>query len=144
MEIKMQDVGNLFTRYGWNYDKLDDQMLLTGFRGKSREFFEMGARLDNNWLTLSIPDYLPALPDERHEEIYRYLLELNSRVYFVRFALDSEDKVIVMTSIPLGNKKIDFDLFKMAIEMLSYYADDAYSHLYKIITGEEPPKPKRG
>lgn len=136
MAISVQDVQKLFERYGWTFHQPDQQTLLVGFQGDSNDFI-LGTRLHDGWLSFTIPDYLPPIPAEKQATIYQHLLELNQRIIFVRFALENEETVTIIANLP-AQKKIKYDLFAMAVDLITFYADDVYPRLYKLITGKEP------
>ena len=136
MAISVQSVRDLFERYGWICHQPDQQTLLVGFQGESNHFI-LGARLHDDWLTLTIPNYLPPIPPAKQAEVYQYLLGLNLSVVFVRFAIEPEDRITIIANLPT-RKRLKYDLFAMAVDLITFYADDAYPRLYKLITGKEP------
>lgn len=138
MSVSMQDVRNLFERYGWQCHEHDAQTLLAGFRGESGDFV-IGARLSKDWLTLSVPKYLPSVPSEQRSNLFAHLMRVNAQVEYVRFALESESEITILADLP-AYKRLNYDLFAMAIDLLSYYADEAYEHLHEMITGGPLPE----
>jgi len=136
----MQDVRNLFERHGVKYHELDEDTVLAGFQGDYEDLF-IGARLQDDWLTLTVPNYFPPVPDDRKLEVYEHLLELNARIHCVRFALDEEGQIMLMADVA-GYKRLEYSAFADAIDALGFYANDVYPYLYKLITGEDPSKPE--
>lgn len=141
MPISVQDIESLFERYGWKCQPQDEKTILVSFQGETGNFV-MGARINEDWLTLTITNYLPPVPPEKQVDVYRYVLELNSRICLAKFALEPDDRIIVTTEL-YAKTKPDYDLFSRTVDLLSLYAEDAYPHLYKRITDEEPPTPEQ-
>ena len=138
MTVHFQNVCDLFTRYGWIYETQEDkQTLLTGFRGQNAHF-KIVVFLKEGWLSLSVLDYLPQIPTEKRDQVYQYILEMNSKITFVRIALVDDGRVSFVVDLP-AESRLDYNLFAMALDLLSYYADTAYPKLYEQITGEIPP-----
>ena len=135
MATALQDVCNLFQRYGWTYQELDQNALVTRFQGKSHAFI-LGARLLNGWLTITIPDYLPPVPAEREAVVDHFLLRANSQLRLARFAREPNNRVTLIADVA-SHDKLSYEAFAMALDVLSYYADDAYPHLFKLVTGTE-------
>ena len=135
----MQDVCDLFERYGWAYRKQDERTLLADFRGESRDFV-VGARLDDSWLTLTVVSYLPPLPSEpeRLGRIHRRLLELNAQMSIARFAINRDAEIILTADLP-GHKKLGYDIFATAMDALTFFACDTYPLVYDLIAGEDYP-----
>jgi len=138
MPTSLADVCSLFDRYGYKYHQHDERTLLIALRGTSLDF-TLGARLDRSWLSLSIVKHLPVIPADRREEVCAYLLRLNHQITFVRFALESDADIALLADLP-AQEKPDYDLFAMAVDLITFYADDSYRYLYQLITGGEPAK----
>jgi len=51
---------------------------------------------------LKVTSLLAGAPDERHEEVYRLLLQRNQRARLVHFALDDEGDLILTGALPLA------------------------------------------
>lgn len=50
--------------------------------------------------TLIVESFFMAAPDERHDEVYRYLLQRNLRTYTLRFAIYDSGDVMLVGVIP--------------------------------------------
>ncbi|HIP71082.1 MAG TPA: hypothetical protein EYH05_06770 [Anaerolineae bacterium] len=131
-----QKLASYFQRYGWHYEQREDSTIVSGFQGESGKF-SIIASLDENWITLLIPPFLPPISSDQHREIHEYLLKLNAQLMLVKFALIDDSEVVLMANLS-AHKKLDYDLFATIIDLLSFYADDAYLHLYERIVGQEP------
>lgn len=135
MGTSLTDICTLFDRYGYKYHQQDEQTLLVGIRGTHADF-TLGARLDQSWLTLSIVRSFSHIPTEWREKVYAYLLQLNYQITFARFAVESNGDIALLADLPAQDPP-DYALFAMAVDLLTFYANDSYRHLYQIITGEE-------
>jgi hypothetical protein len=137
MSVTITDVSDLFQRYLWNYKIINTQTVRSGFKGKLRSYL-IDATLQNKILTLGVWDYLPLVPKENQAELFRRLLELNSEISLVKFAL-ADSEIMVLADMP-AEGHLDYNLFVSLLEMLAFYAEDSYEPLYKRITGREPPE----
>ncbi len=136
MALTIQDVCDLFERYGWHYRQMSDTTILTNFQAASR-VFTVGARISEDWLTLTIVLEVPEIPAARQAELYRWLLELNARISVVRLALNSDSDIIVTTDVA-GRQKVIYENFELAVHALSYYTDAVYPLLMCVIADGLP------
>ena len=75
MSAEQANLGVLFERYGWAYRNQGESIMLSAFQGQSSaEEFIVGARADDQWITLTVPDYLPVVPGEKREQVFFHLL----------------------------------------------------------------------
>jgi len=81
-------------------------------------FLELGEH------TLTIESFFLAAPDERHDEVYRYLLQRNLRTYNMRFALYDSGDVMLVGVLPHHAVTVD-ELDRTMGQLLSI-ADESY------------------
>ena len=136
MPITMPAVRNAFERYGWKCKEVGPQALISGWHNDDYDF-ELLTRFDDTWVNLSVNNFVPPVPAASQAEVNAKLLGLNARMVFCRFALSPEGKVLLVADIP-GRTMLDYDVFAVAIDVLTYFAEDTYSQLYEMVTGEKP------
>ena len=74
--------------------------------------------------TLVIESFFMTAPDERHDEVYRYLLQRNLRTYTLRFALYEAGDIMLVGVIP--RHAITAEELDRALGQLLTVADDSY------------------
>jgi hypothetical protein len=79
-------------------ERVGDNGWLTVLAGERKRtvpvYLELG---DHN---LAVESFFMSAPDERHDEVYRYLLQRNLRSYTLRFALYDTGDVVIVGVIP--------------------------------------------
>jgi hypothetical protein len=81
-------------------------------------FLELGEH------TLMIESFFLAAPDERHDEVYRYLLQRNLRTYNMRFALYDSGDVMLVGVLP--HHAVTVEELDRTMGQLLYIADESY------------------
>ncbi len=141
MENVTNDISitNLVERYGWKWKKTAEGQVVTGFQGLTGSFL-LGFELKHDWLVIFTIDYLPKVSEEKSKEVYHLLLEYNADYPYVRFAKTAEGIILLVVDVAIKvEKKIDFDTFRMAMDIISEIADRSYPSLYEKITGTALP-----
>ena len=82
---------------------------------------QLYANVSQNWFDLSMPLESSLISDPRERFLaYQKLLGLNERALFLaKFALDDDDRLLLMTQIPLADSSPQF--IKLAVESLATY-----------------------
>jgi putative sensory transduction regulator len=68
-------------------------------RGEEREVIAIWLTLGQR--TLHYETYFMPAPEERHAELYEYLLRRNQRLFALRFAIGAEDAVYLVGQLPV-------------------------------------------
>lgn len=87
------------------------------------------------WLTvgahaLEIQAFVMRRPDENHERVYEYLLQHNTRMYAVAWAIDAAGDVYLTGRVPLSSITPD-EVDRILGSVLSY-ADGAFNQLLEL------------
>jgi hypothetical protein len=133
MTLSIKDLCDLFDRMGWHINKKDDNTIWCLFSGDKRDFM-LGVYLNDQWVSFSIPNYLPHVPLEKRDSVGKVLLEANNKMRLTKFALLEDGEVILAADLP-ALVKINFDLFAVYVDVITYYANSFYDELYQLITG---------
>jgi hypothetical protein len=80
--------------------------------------------------SLQVEAFFCRQPDENHAEFYRFLLEHNTRMYGVHFALDPVGDVYLVGRLPLG--AISTDEVDRLLGCVLSYADDTFDQALMI------------
>lgn len=130
--IDIATIQNLFTRYGWQ-SHAEGSSVLTGFRGENGQFL-LAAVPAENWVTLTLVDYLPKVSVERLPLIAARLIEQQGRCEFVRFALVNESQLTLVIDVPVIHGSVNYDTFAMLLDVIVFYGDDTYPRLLELVT----------
>src|SRR6202012_4452541 len=80
--------------------------------------------------SLQVEAFFRRQPDENHAAFYRFLLERNSRMYGVHFALDRTGDVYLTGRMPLsGGSEADLDTL---LGCVLTYSDETFNEALKI------------
>jgi hypothetical protein len=87
------------------------------------------------WLTIgehavSIEAFVVRKPDENAEQVYRYLLERNARMYAVAWSIDDSGDVYLSGRVPLGS--ITADEIDRVLGAVLEYADGSFNALLQL------------
>ena len=139
-----ETIENLLDRYGWKWRKTDEGNIVTGFQGLSGNFL-ISFEINEDWLAIFTADYLPRASDEKQKGIYASILEFNGEYPYIRFAKTPDGDIFLVADIAINkSKKIDFDSFKLTMDLICEAADEFYPSLYEQITGEKLLPPSEG
>ena len=118
-------VEDFLRRDGWHFERVEGQVPTwrSGFRGEVASF-RFYVRLTENWVFFIIDPFVLRARSEAAFALYERLLQLNRDMTYAKFALDSDDDVVLTVECPTQN--LDYAEFKDALDFLSYYADRHY------------------
>jgi hypothetical protein len=80
--------------------------------------------------SLSINAFVARRPDENHEAVYRWLLERNTRMYAVAFALDHLGDIFLTGRVPLGSVTAE-EVDRLLGAVLDY-SDSAFNTILEL------------
>ena len=134
-----ETVEEFLSRDGWHYERVEGGNVATwrsGFRGEVAPF-RFYVRLTENWVFFIIsPFVLPARNPASRSALYQKLLRLNQDMTLAKFALDSDEDVVLTVEFP--TESIDYSEFKDALDVLAYYADRHYLEVLNL--AQQQPK----
>jgi hypothetical protein len=134
--IRIDDIENFLIQYGWNFERISDEVITTGFSSEEiDETFLIVIQYSLPWLRLSIPAFIIAPEDEKWLNFSKQLLLLNHDARQVYFSMDSDGNIVLSTDLYLDNN-FSYDIFEMSISALSYLAEAAYVPLYAVANSE--------
>lgn len=136
--LTAETVEEYLCRDGWPFERVAEGNAPTwrsGFRGQVAPF-RFYIRLTENWVFFIIaPFVLPPRDAESAANLHRRLLRLNQDMTLAKFALDSDDDIVLTVEFP--SRSLDYDGFKNALDALSYYADRHYVEVLNL--AQQPP-----
>lgn len=121
MRIEADTIPSYFEVYGWQFERMEDDLFRTGFVGDTGHY-EIWVRIAEPWVYFLIHPFLPAPDEGQHKTaVLRLLLEANHDINLAKFALDDEGHVVF--SVELPSEDFDYSHFADALTALSHYAD---------------------
>ncbi len=123
MTIAPETVDDYFKRYGWRYQRIDDNNWQTGFRGDVASY-TIRIRAVEKWIYFSIVPFAIAPKKECWPRLHYYMLRANQEMNVAKFYLDSDNDVVLAVELPVDD--LDFSEFERALNALSWYADEHY------------------
>ena len=103
-------------------ERVGDNGWLTVLSGERKRTIPVYLELGSH--TLVIESFFLSAPDERHDEVYRYLLQRNLRTYTLRFALYDSGDVMLVGVVP--RHAVTGEELDRTLGQLMSVADDSY------------------
>jgi hypothetical protein len=91
---------------------------------------QTAVRLDVGPHALGVHAFVCRKPDENHEQVYRWLLERNLRMYAVAFGVDPLGDIYLDARLPLAAVTVE-ELDRLLGSVLSY-ADDSFNTILEL------------
>jgi hypothetical protein len=120
LQANVAEVARYFRRYGWAFDRLDDETFRTSFRGKNAAFVAL-VRVTEHWIVFSVNPFVRAPDDGLGPVTLRFLATANFQESVVKLGLDDEDDVFINVELPVDG--FSYELFAAALTSLSHAAD---------------------
>lgn len=111
-----------FSQSSAEVERVGENGWLTVLQGERKRTIPVYLELGQH--TLVFESFFMAAPDERHDEVYRYLLQRNLRTYTMRFALDPSGDVMLVGVLP--NHAVTTEELDRTMGQLLSVADDSY------------------
>ena len=111
-----------FSQAEQEVERVGDKGWLTVLAGERKRTIPVYLELGDH--TLVIESFFMTAPDERHDEVYRYLLQRNLRTYTLRFALYEAGDIMLVGVIP--RHAITAEELDRTLGQLLTVADDSY------------------
>ncbi len=111
-----------FAESGLEVERVRDNGWLTVLGGERKRTIPVYLELGDH--TLIVESFFMSAPDERHDEVYRYLLQRNLRTYTMRFALYDSGDIMLVGVIP--HHAVTAEELDRALGQLLTVADDSY------------------
>ena len=111
-----------FAQADQEVERVGENGWLTVLAGERKRTIPVYLELGDH--TLVIESFFMTAPDERHDEVYRYLLQRNLRTYTLRFALYEAGDIMLVGVIP--RHAITAEELDRTLGQLLTVADDSY------------------
>ncbi len=110
------------------YDEVPDGVFSFALPGEKK--LQTAVRLDVGPHALGVHAFVCRKPDENHEQVYRWLLERNLRMYAVAFGVDPLGDIYLDARLPLGSVTAE-ELDRLLGSVLSY-ADESFNTILEL------------
>jgi hypothetical protein len=110
------------------YDEAPDGVFSFALPGEKK--LQTAVRLDVGPHALGVHAFVCRKPDENHEQVYRWLLERNLRMYAVAFGLDPLGDIYLDARLPLASVTAE-ELDRLLGSVLSY-ADESFNTILEL------------
>ena len=119
-QAHVAEVARYFRRYGWAFDRLDDETFRTSFRGKNAAFIAL-VRMTEHWVVLTVNPFVRSPDGGLGPVALRFLATANFQESIVKLGLDDDDDVFINVELPVEG--FSYELFAAALTSLSHAAD---------------------
>ncbi len=110
------------------YDEASEGVFSFALPGEKK--LQTAVRLDVGPHALGVHAFVCRKPDENHEQVYRWLLERNLRMYAVAFGLDPLGDIYLDARLPLAAVTVE-ELDRLLGSVLSY-ADESFNTILEL------------
>ena len=110
------------------YDEASHGVFSFALPGEKK--LQTAVRLDVGPHALGVHAFVCRKPDENHEQVYRWLLERNLRMYAVAFGLDPLGDIYLDARLPLASVTVE-ELDRLLGSVLSY-ADESFNTILEL------------
>ena len=110
------------------YDEIDGRLFSFALPGEKK--LQTAVRLDIGPHALGVHAFVCRAPDENHEQVYRWLLQRNLRLYAIGFAIDRLGDIYLDARLPLAAVTSD-ELDRLLGSVLST-ADESFNAILEL------------
>lgn len=110
------------------YDEIDGRLFSFALPGEKK--LQTAVRLDIGPHALGVHAFVCRAPDENHEQVYRWLLQRNLRLYAIGFAIDRLGDIYLDARLPLAAVTPD-ELDRLLGSVLST-ADESFNAILEL------------
>jgi len=137
------ELENYLDRYGWNFEKQEENTLITGFISESsKEKFLLIIELLPPWLRFRIPFYLPTPIQSNWDHIAKELLKLNYNSRQVYFGISDDEGIVLITDTFMG-LDLTYDAFEVAVDLITYVAETSFLPLMSFLDSANIPNQQK-
>jgi hypothetical protein len=131
MDLNIQNqIKDYIKSYEWEFSQEQEfsqgHEFLIRFLGEiSNTEFHLIINVENEWISFTIWPYLPAIPKEKQIESLTLLCSHNYGMKLARFGITDDGVVALCIDLPVDG--LNERTFHLALNVISYYADNLYS-----------------
>ena len=134
--VAMSELRKYLESYGWDYQQSGENTLITRFVGDNSDTqFNLVIDSGEHWVGLTVWPYLIAFPVDRKCELTEMVCRLNYDIKMARLAQTDSGGIALCVDLPTHS--LNKDMFFLALDIISYYADSLYPSLVQCWTTEQ-------
>jgi len=114
------EVARFFRRYGWSFERLEEDTFRTGFRGKNATFVAL-VRVTPHWVVFTVNPLLRAPGVGFGAATLRTLAAANQQANLAKLGIDDDGDAFINVELP--TEGFAFSHFVAAIGTLAHFAD---------------------
>ena len=115
------EVARFFRRYGWSFERLDDDTFRTGFRGKNAAFVAL-VRVTPHWVVFTVNPFMRAPAGGFGIATLRALAMANQEANLAKLGIDDDGDAFINVELP--TEGFAFSHFVVALGALAQVADN--------------------
>jgi hypothetical protein len=114
------EIARFFRRYGWSFEKLEEDTFRTGFRGKNAAFVAL-VRVTPHWVVFTVNPLMRAPDGGFGAATLRALAMANQQANLAKLGIDDDGDAFINVELPAEG--FAFSHFVAAVNALAYFAD---------------------
>jgi hypothetical protein len=114
------EVARFFRRYGWSFERIEDDTFRTGFRGKNAAFVAL-VRVTSHWVVFTVNPLLRAPEGGFGPATLRALAAANQQANLAKLGIDDDGDAFINVELP--TESFAFSHFVAAVGSLAHFAD---------------------
>lgn len=114
------EIARYFRRYGWSFERLEDDTFRTGFRGKNAAFVAL-VRVTPHWVVFAVNPLLRAPERGFGTATLRALAVANQQANLAKLGIDDDGDAFINVELPADG--FGFSHFSTSLASLAHFAD---------------------
>lgn len=114
------EIARYFRRYGWSFERLEEDTFRTGFRGKNAAFVAL-VRVTPHWVVFTINPLLRAPEGGFGKATLKALAVANQQANLAKLGIDDDGDAFINVELP--SEGFGFSHFSAAVGSLAHFAD---------------------
>lgn len=114
------EVARFFRRYGWSFERIEDDTFRTGFRGKNAAFVAL-VRVTAHWVVFTVNPLLRAPDAGFGPATLKALAVANQQANLAKLGIDDDGDAFINVELP--TESFEFSHFVAAVGALAHFAD---------------------
>lgn len=129
MVLTAETAAGYLSQYGWSYERAEEQLLVSGFIGRDRDF-QFFIQHAEPWLLVATTRFIPQPISECRERFMTEALRLNYEMSLAKLGVDPDGDVTLLVELPTAD--LSYEQFALALDTLTYWANNAYLPLLNL------------
>jgi hypothetical protein len=138
MTHTIETVKKYLDNYGWQYECISEDALISGFKGDDSTF-TLFVKADDDWIVLSVLPFDNPSRSDCFSNVTAYLSRLNFHSTLVKFSIDDEDNILCTVELPVIGMM--YESFIFSLETLCFYVEDQHPIISDLATNQDAKLP---